>query len=115
MLGTFGKPCNRAPLAPTARLADPSDHKQPSKTTTPRRLISTEPHHSSSRPCPDQRTHTTPPAEKLIVALSLASAAAMQPKALAVRGGAAVGPIDEALAMNTACTSVVYHLELPEA
>ena len=39
----------------------------------------------------------------------------MQPKALAVRGGAAVGPIDEAVAMNTACTSVVYHLELPDA
>ena len=39
----------------------------------------------------------------------------MQPKALAVRGGAAVGPIDEALAMNTVRTSVVYHLELPEA
>jgi len=61
------------------------------------------------------RSRHAPPAEKLIVALSLASAAAMQTKALAVRGGAAVGPIDEALAMNTVCTSVVYHLQLFEA
>ena len=56
---------------------------------TPRLLA-----HVPSRHPP--RSRRAPLAEKLIVALSLASAAAMQPKALAVRGGAAVGPIDEA-------------------
>ena len=46
---------------------------------------------------PRPYTHTTnPTAERLIIALSLSAAAAMSPKALAVRGGAAVGPIDEA-------------------
>ena len=41
-------------------------------------------------------SHHKPRAERLIIALSLSAAAAMSPKALAVRGGAAVGPIDEA-------------------
>ena len=61
---------------------------------------------SRTPPCHVRETHGAPLAEKIIVALSLATVAAMQPKALAVRGGAAVGPIDEALAMNTARISV---------